>query len=486
MHLSRTRIALIASVFVTSTLHADDADKPPFSTSRILSVIDTVLDNHIDPPTRQQMVLFGAKLLYQAHEKPIPIDLSRRISRLSTDEEMFAYLESLNASFPPHRKLRTDNIIIGGLLRAVPGGSVLIDAEQARVQNQLAANRYVGIGIALAMKNNLPIISKVFYDGPGFEAGVKADDSIVQIDGRSTAKKDLVQIVKELRGAEGSNVVLTLKQEQGEQRELTVTRGVTFIPTIEGSRQLSEGQWDYKIDSVPGIALLRIKSIGPSTVHELKKIEAKLRGQGIRGIVFDLREGGGILHDVVLLADQLLEEGTIGHVKTIDSLVTHRSEAGSLFNDIPIAVLISRYSNADRVYLTAALQDRGRAVVIGEPTSGETYVKSHVEIPGGEQLLLATGLLQRSDGTTLLRTMDNRLVEVAAARKFASSTKADSVPVKKPSFIMPDHVVRIPLPNEGSPPQGGIDPMLEKAIAVLQETATQTPVDATSEQVSTR
>ena len=85
------------------------------------------------------------------------------------------------------------------------------------------------------------------------------------------------------------------------------------------------------MESAKDIALIRIKSIGPSTLHELRKVEAKLRSENIRGIVLDLRFGGGLLHDLVMVADSLLDGGVIGHVRSLDSVKTYEARPGALF-----------------------------------------------------------------------------------------------------------------------------------------------------------
>ena len=371
---------VVVLAFLPTMLLADDASNE--FEARVVAVAESILEHHIDPPTKQEMILLGVKSVFQAADKPVPKGLSQRISELSTNAQIVDYLASLRSEFADLP--RYEEYLITGMFRAVPGGGALIKAEEARVQGQLAANRYVGIGIALGMKEQSPVIQKVFYEGPGRKAGVQKDDLILEIDGESTDGKKLRQIVKELRGSEGSIVSLILKQPSQEARQVDVARGVTFIPTIEGVREISEGQWQYTVESAPDVALLRIRQFGPSTLHELKKIEAKLRDKNIRGIVLDLRSGGGLLHDVVMFADQFLEEGTIGSIKTLDTVTEHEARPGSLFEGLPIAILIATHSNTDRVYLTAALQDHKRAIVVGEPTRGETYVKSHVEMPDQE------------------------------------------------------------------------------------------------------
>jgi carboxyl-terminal processing protease len=215
------------------------------------------------------------------------------------------------------------------------------------------------------------------------------------------------------------------------------------------------------MDSAPGVAYLHFVNIGPSTVHELRRIEAALRDKSIRGLILDLRGGGGTLHDVVMVADTLMDGGVIGHVQSLDSTETYEAQPGTLFTGLPLAVLIEEHANADRVFLTAALQDNQRAVVIGERTSGETYVRSLLPIPGrADKLLIATALMQRGDGTTLLAGRWNHLLvpHMALSKQEVK---------KRPSFIQPDHIVAAAESHDLS-----TDPLVAKAIEVLQSTAT--------------
>ena len=318
-------------------------------------------------------------------------------------------------------------------------------------------------------KSKLPQIPKAFRGGAAWNAGVQAGDLILEIDGQSTESKELNEMVKMLRGESGTEITLVVRQPDAQEtRRLTMTRGRIFIPTIEGVREDSEGQWHYTIDTAPGMAYLRVLAIGPSTVHELRQVEAVLRQQKIRGVVVDLRGGGGTLHDVVMVADTLLEGGVIGHVRSADSTETYEAHPGALFQSLPIVVLIDKYANADRVFLTAALQDHQRAIVVGEATSGETYVNSLLPIEGsGDKIRLATGVMQRADGTPLLSVRWNGVSIL--------HTPMDEHPEKKPSYIKPDHIVAA-----GNSTELSKDPVFLRAIEVLQSTAAQAGADSGS------
>jgi carboxyl-terminal processing protease len=446
--------------------------------SRVLEVTNVVLRNHIDPPVSQQMILSGVQALYRAADREPPKDLSATISQLAEPAKMAEYLRSVQAEFKSLNDIET--ILTEGVLRAVPGQAGLISADDVKIQDQLLANRYVGVGIVLAVdeKSKLPQIPKAFPDGPAWNAGVEPNDLILEINGQSTESKDLNHAVALLRGEAGTEVTMVVRQPDSEEtRRLSMTRGRVFIPTIEGIREDSEGKWQHTIDADQRIAYLRVVAIGPSTVHELRQIEAAVRKNDCRGIILDLRVGGGTLHDVVMVADALLEGGVIGHVRSADSTETYKSQPGALFEGVSIAVLIDKYSNADRVFLTAALQDHQRATVVGEVTSGETYVNSLVPIPGrGDKIRLATAVMQRGDGTLLLASRWNGF-------EIPHMPAADDQKLK-PGFIMPDHIVW-----EGDTKRKSIeaskDPVVARAIEVLQSLAAQeAPTQETRDKTS--
>ncbi|MDF1747101.1 MAG: PDZ domain-containing protein, partial [Gimesia sp.] len=223
--------------------------------SRMLTITDVVLEQHIDPPTRQQMILAGVKALYQTDKRPIPKGLSQRISDLTKPGEFTDFLKGILSEFSELKN--RESILIRGMLSSLPCGAHIVNAEANKVQGQLAANRYVGIGIALTMnkQEKYPAIPNVIYNGPAWRAGVKPNDLILKVNGQSMKSKDLVQAVKSLRGEEGSDVRIEVRQPGSqESRKLKMTRGRVFIPTVEGSRKKSEGEWYYKFSSADDIA----------------------------------------------------------------------------------------------------------------------------------------------------------------------------------------------------------------------------------------
>lgn len=374
--------------------------------SRAEAIIATVLDNHIDPPTRQQLILAGTRAVYRAAKKPMPQKTSRRVSQITDRKTLRRHLAELRKQIEWKKFL--DDAFVNGLVASLPGGGRLISAEETRVLGQLNRNRYVGTGVVIGVNKQAkrPWFPKVFYKGPAWKAGAKHGDMIISINGESSEKMTVQRVVKLLRGEVDSKVVVQVRQPNSKKtRTLKITRGVAFIPTVDGYKQLSEAKWQYRIDKATQLAYVRINRIGSSTLHELRQAERAMQGKPVRGLVLDLRYGGGTLHDIVMIADALLPKGPIGRVRTGDKVKKYESTRGDLFAKLPMAVLVDRATSSGREFLTAALQDRKRAVVVGEPTPGDGNVRSYLTISGSnERMLLATGELQRINGRSLRAT----------------------------------------------------------------------------------
>ena len=249
---------------------------------RVQQITDAVLQNHIDPPARQQMILAGIKGLYQASGLPVPSGLSRRISTLTTPEQFSALLAELWPAKPakPVPTQALEEALVEGLLDSVPGHATLMAAKELKVQEQIQGNRYVGIHIQLRYddKDKRSVIQALVPGGPADRAGAKQEDRIEQVDGVDTQGMKIAQVVDRIRGPEGTEVVLVVRQPKAkEARTLKMVRGTLFLPTVTGLRKRSSGDWDFDAGGPDKIGYLRIQDITASTPHELRKLAAGAR-----------------------------------------------------------------------------------------------------------------------------------------------------------------------------------------------------------------
>jgi carboxyl-terminal processing protease len=470
------------------TPSAPSSKPPPDLARRVQELTDVVLEHHIDPPARQQMILSGIKALYQAAGAPVPAGLGRRVSAVATPEHLAALLAESwpKATAKPVAASELAEAVLNGVLRGVPGGADLVSAKEQAVNEQFAGNRYVGIHIALGMdaEAKRPKIVQVLEGGPAHRAGAKDGDLIEQIDGVDTQGMTMRQALDRLRGAEGTAVTIRVRQPKAQQvRLMTMTRGQMPRPTVLGLRKRSPGGWEARLDGPDPIGYLRITEMTASTPHELRKLAMQLEGEGIRGLALDLRGlGGTSLHPAVLLADALLERGPIGRARTVRGEMTYQADPDSLFRGWPMAVLVDHSTWGTAEWLAAALQDNRRAVVVGAPTMsahanpGHAILKSSIPVGDGSwSVTLMTGYLLRGDGRPISRgSWDAPGGDPDIAGSLVNAVERETKRGIRPDYLVgerphdPGKAGRpgIPRPAGASGDPG--DPALQKAIQLLQ------------------
>jgi hypothetical protein len=193
------------------------SESPPATAAlgtRVQEITDAVLQNHIDPPARQQMILAGIKALYHASGLPVPSGLSQKVSTLTTSEQFAALLAEHWPAKPakPIPVQALEEALLDGLLESIPGHATLVAAKELKVQEQIQGNRYVGIHIQLGYddKEKRSVIQGIVPGGPADRAGAKKDDRIKQVDGVDTLGMPIAQVVDRIRGPEGTEVVLVV------------------------------------------------------------------------------------------------------------------------------------------------------------------------------------------------------------------------------------------------------------------------------------
>jgi carboxyl-terminal processing protease len=292
---------------------------------------------------------------------------------------------------------------LDGVLGSIPGKPTLIPPEFARVAEQVSGNRYVGIGVQLQLnrEEHFPQVVSPVRGGPLHRAGVKPGDLIVEVDGKSTRDVGLTKVVQWIRGDEGVPVTLLIRRPGADAtRKVSLTRSVVPFQTVVGYRRAGEG-WSYRIDPAVPVGYVWLESLTSSTLHELRQVESRLRAEGVRALVLDLRFGHSQdgIHAAALVADGLLDGGLLWSVRDARGrLQPYRADRECLFRGWPLAALVERHTNdASFAALAAALQDNGRAVLVGESIPADGYVTRLIPLADGQgSLSLRTGRVVRA------------------------------------------------------------------------------------------
>ena len=450
-HIIGSIAAIVA--YLTATAASVSEDAPSATAAQLaaqtMAVIEVIAENHITAPPKQELVRQTVVVIRRLGNLDPPLGIGPRLSAMTESADLrseltrewaqaISQLERLQS--PKH----TDQVfreVIGNLLNTIPGHpghNALRPANEQKVERQLAANRYVGTGIQLsgARDGNPPVMEKVFPNGPAEKAGALDADVILEIDGTLTEGLSLAEVVKMLRGPGGSDVEVLLQQQKEDPRRYTITRGVVPIQHTHADRQSVDGK---------SIETIRFDRLTSATVSDLRKIEQQWESPP-DAILLDLQISGSDLHQSVLLADALLDGGLIGRLETVAGTRKFEASRGAVFAGLPMFVLVSRHTSGTIEWIAAALQDQGRATIIGEQTPGRPHVSEPYEVPGTDWVLtLSSGVLKRADGRRLLRTSlptDRPVVLAVRPKKDFAKTRQQA---KHDGGVAPTHSVDRPV-----------------------------------------
>jgi carboxyl-terminal processing protease len=326
-----------------------------------------------------------------------------------------------------------DRAVFDGMTGLLDRFSRYASPEDARDQ-RAARDGFGGIGVTLETTNDDFRITALAPQGPAERAGIRVGDRITAIDGTSTAGRRPAEIIHQLRGPMASTVVLTVvRTGTPGTHDFKLERALVAVPTVTALRD-------------GNIAVFRIASFNQSTTQRLTEslIEAQRQAGGqLGGIVLDLRGNpGGLLDQAVSLADLFIVKGPI--IATVGRHpASHQYFAAtghSIAANVPLVVLVNGGSASASEIVAAALQDVGRAVVIGSSSYGKGTVQTVMRLPNDGELTLTWARLVTPSGYYLQEhgvvptlctsglSDDDRSVDTALARPAAAGTVAVSRP----------------------------------------------------------
>jgi carboxyl-terminal processing protease len=289
-----------------------------------------------------------------------------------------------------------EQAVLDGMARSLDRFSRYVPPDLARDQRAARAG-WGGIGITVDSTNDTFRVTAVEPHSPADRAGIRPEDQIVAIDGVTTQGCVQREVADRLRGPVGSPVsVQIVPAGLGQPRELWLNRTRVSEPTVTASRN-------------GGIGMVRVHTFNHRTTARVAESLAELQSQAggrLSGIVLDLRSNpGGVLDQAVGLADLFLRQGSVVSVvgRHPASRQYFAASDRSIAPDVSMVVLINGGSASAAEIVAAALQDAGRAVVIGSASYGKGSVQTVLRLPDNGELILTWAQLLAPSGYTLNR-----------------------------------------------------------------------------------
>lgn len=285
---------------------------------------------------------------------------------------------------------------INGMMKVLDPHSAFMTEEMYRELEVETKGSFGGIGIEITvLKDMLTVVSPI-EDTPAFLAGVKAGDQIIKIDGQPTKDITIMEAVTKLRGPKDSKVTITIMRESlPKPRDIVITRAIIQIKSIK-SRMLEDS-----------IGYVRISSFQERTADDLKRALQELRGKQtspLRGLVLDMRNNpGGLLTQSIEVSDAFLRAGTIvstkGRIKSVESRAVAKDDGNEV--NCPIVVLVNEGTASAAEIVSGALQDNGRALILGTQTFGKGSVQTVIPLEEGAALKLTTAKYYTPGGRSI-------------------------------------------------------------------------------------
>lgn len=262
------------------------------------------------------------------------------------------------------------------------GHSRFMTPEMVKQENNFTAGQFEGIGAEVQAKDGHTVIVSPMSGSPAEKVGLKPGDIILAVDGNNVDGLPINQVIQKIQGPAGSSVRLTVQDPKtGDKRDLLIVRAKITLHNLSWSM-------------VPGttIADIRLSAFSQAVTQDLTAALSDAKGKGATSVILDLRNNpGGLLDESVGVASQFLKSGDVLQEQGAQGqAIKVGVKPGGVAVDMPVVVLINGGTASAAEIVAGALQDAGRARLVGETTFGTGTVLNQFGLSDGSALLLAT------------------------------------------------------------------------------------------------
>jgi carboxyl-terminal processing protease len=328
-------------------------------------------------------VVLALALLLAGSAEAVPRrDTTQPYRSLDVLAEVLAYIQNAYVDETSERELV--HAAVDGMVQRLDPHSMLLRPDVYRAMRDETTGEFDGVGLEVSQVAGGLVVVAPLADSPAERAGILAGDRIVAVDGTPTKEMPVGEATRRMKGTAGTQVVLTIERAGLlEPKAFTLVRDHVRTTSVD---------WRL-LDRGAGTVYVRIRSFQDRTDRELRQALDGARneiGGPIQGLVLDLRNNpGGLLDQAVKVSDRFLPRGVIvstearGKKPEVEEAHEKDTEPG-----YPVVLLVNRGSASASEIVAGALQDHGRAVVVGTQTFGKGSVQTIVELEDGSALKL--------------------------------------------------------------------------------------------------
>ena len=285
---------------------------------------------------------------------------------------------------------------ISGMLNSLDPHSSYLDKKTFSDMQVRNKGEFGGLGIEVTMENGLVKVISPIDDTPAFKAGIKPGDFFTHLDGNPIIGMTLSEAVDQMRGKVGTEIKLTVLREGMDPFDVTIIRAIIKIRTVRSN-------------VVDDIGYVRITQFNAQATAGLEKAFNKFNkepGAGkLLGLIIDLRSNpGGLLDQAVLISDAFLDSGEIVSIrskKKPEESQRFQARKGDISGGIPIVVMINGGSASASEIVAGALQDHGRAIILGTKSFGKGSVQTIQPLSGYGAIKITTSRYYTPSGLSI-------------------------------------------------------------------------------------
>ena len=353
---------------------------------------------------------------------------------------------------------------LDAMVESLDPHTVYLNAEEFRELRVSTSGEFGGLGIEVTLDDGGVKVIAPIEGTPAYRAGLKPGDIITHLDAESVDGLSLMQAVIRMRGKPGTDIRLTVRRTNFPPFEVTITRAIILVQSV---------RWQLYDD----IAVIRVASftekVEAGLYESINAIRAEL-GPRLRGVVLDLRNNpGGLLDQSVELADAFLDSGTIVSIRSKGGADerSYTARYGDVTRNVAMVVLINIGSASASEIVAGALQDNGRATVMGVRSFGKGTVQTIMPLPLEGAIRITTALYYAPSGRAIQARGVNPDIAFAVSEGAPVRREADIPGALSAQEALGEDVgAARPVVDESDCPliDGGEDRQLGCALALLR------------------